>query len=515
MSATVPLGLRQVCSPLHQPDEDLCHQGEVGGPEVLHGDQAGVAQRPQRLRRIASNKRRISATYCTGISQSCPRQRAAGCPVMCSTICWHEGATPPTCATPAFRICGCILTQSTMEQPAEPAHNNTHAAGSEPPACGLLSKRLKQLENAALQTSLISQMETQSGAEAGSGTEQQAGDEERQAGDGERQPGDEERQAGDEELSDGSSLSLQPAAADTEAEEVDSGESVAEEERTLTDHLNKRLLSSFLEKLNQRDLALPGVQRLDCAGRRGVVKHRAAEWWSTGLQRGGAPGCRVVKHRAAEWWSTGLQSGGAPGCRVVEHRAAEVEHRAAEWWSTRLQSGGAPGCRGGAPGCRRAAEGHADVFRTTTVAHHQPHQDHRTRCQGPEVEVGQGVEVHQAPRATGELMSMCQLSCWDSDLVLLVSAHGPLVLRVRPSGGGPLVLERPAGQGPVAGSTLACVAGQNPHGVLAGGVETGAHSQPQGHAEAHQEPREGTLRREERPKSRERVERRDQRVKKE
>jgi len=178
----------------------------------------------------------------------------------------------------------CIRTQSTMEQPAEPAHN-THAAGSEPPACGLLSKRLKQLENAALQTSLISQMETQSGAEAGSGTEQQAGDEERQAGDEERQAGDEERQAGDEEpqpgdeeLSDGSSLSLQPAAADTEAEEVDSGETVAEEERTLTDHLNKRLLSSFMEKLNQRDLALPGVQRLDCAVA-DEDSNRAAEEW--------------------------------------------------------------------------------------------------------------------------------------------------------------------------------------------------------------------------------------------
>ncbi|KAL4658835.1 hypothetical protein GN956_G2314 [Arapaima gigas] len=37
-----------------------------------------------------------------------------------------------------------------------------------------------------------------------------------------------------------------------------------EEERTLTDHLNKRLLSSFLKKLNQRDLSLPGVNHLDC-----------------------------------------------------------------------------------------------------------------------------------------------------------------------------------------------------------------------------------------------------------
>lgn len=53
-----------------------------------------------------------------------------------------------------------------------------------------------------------------------------------------------------------------------EDEKTDSSvrKEASEQERTLTDHLNKRLLSSFLEKLNERDLqALPGVQRLDCA----------------------------------------------------------------------------------------------------------------------------------------------------------------------------------------------------------------------------------------------------------
>ncbi|KAI9517396.1 hypothetical protein NQZ68_004613 [Dissostichus eleginoides] len=151
-----------------------------------------------------------------------------------------------------------------MEQTGEPPHNNN--TGNEPPAaCGLHSKRLKELENAALQTTLISRMETESGADSGGWTEQQSGE---------------------GEQSDGLSLNHWAAppqfGADTEAEEAESGENDdeerVEEERTLTDHLNKRLLSSFLEKLNERDLALPGVQRLDCAVA-DEDSNRAAEEW--------------------------------------------------------------------------------------------------------------------------------------------------------------------------------------------------------------------------------------------
>ncbi|KAK9519464.1 hypothetical protein VZT92_022192 [Zoarces viviparus] len=153
-----------------------------------------------------------------------------------------------------------------MEQTGEPPHNNNNnATGNEPPACGLHSKRLKQLENAALQTTLISQMETESGADAARCTEQQSGE---------------------DEQSNGLSLNHQSAPpqlrADTEADDVDSDGTVAnervEEERTLTDHLNKRLLSSFLEKLNERDLALPGVQRLDCAVADEDSNRAADEW---------------------------------------------------------------------------------------------------------------------------------------------------------------------------------------------------------------------------------------------
>lgn len=158
-----------------------------------------------------------------------------------------------------------------MEQTSEPPHNNT-PAGNEPPACGLHSKRLKELENAALQTTLISRMETESGADAGSWT-----------GQGQQQ----QQQPGVDEQSNGLSLNHnRPAhpqlSADTEAEEGESernvGKERVEEERTLTDHLNKRLLSSFLEKLNERDLALPGVQRLDCAVADEDSNRAADEW---------------------------------------------------------------------------------------------------------------------------------------------------------------------------------------------------------------------------------------------
>lgn len=108
-------------------------------------------------------------------------------------------------------------------------------------------------------------METESGADTGSWPE---------------------RQSGEDVQTNGSSLSHESApaqpSAEPEAEDAQSGESVAkervEEERTLTDHLNKRLLSSFLEKLNERDLALPGVQRLDCAVADEDSNRAADEW---------------------------------------------------------------------------------------------------------------------------------------------------------------------------------------------------------------------------------------------
>lgn len=152
-----------------------------------------------------------------------------------------------------------------MEQSGETPHNLNCPTGNEPHGSGLHSKRLKELENAALQTTLISQMETESGADAGSCTEQQSGE---------------------DAQSNGLSLNHRsvPAqhSAHTEVEEEETGRSVAkervEEERTLTDHLNKRLLSSFLEKLNERDLALPGVQRLDCAVADEDSNRAADEW---------------------------------------------------------------------------------------------------------------------------------------------------------------------------------------------------------------------------------------------
>lgn len=178
---------------------------------------------------------------------------------VCATVC-------------SFHICGLLLlTQSMMEQTGEPPHNNNNynATGNEPPAaCGLHSKRLKELENAALQTTLISRMETESGADSGSWTEQQ-----------------QQQQSGEDEQLNGLSLNHPPAAppqlsAEEEAEESDGNvaKERVEEERTLTDHLNKRLLSSFLEKLNERDLALPGVQRLDCAVADEDSNRAADEW---------------------------------------------------------------------------------------------------------------------------------------------------------------------------------------------------------------------------------------------
>ncbi|CAG00617.1 unnamed protein product [Tetraodon nigroviridis] len=146
-----------------------------------------------------------------------------------------------------------------MEQSGEPP--SQHA----PALRGLHTKRLKELENAALQSTLMSQMEVESAADAENMTEQQSGEGDPVNG-----------------LSGNQRAAPPTLGEDTEAGEMELGGNVAkerlEEERTLTDHLNKRLLSSFLEKLNERDLALPGVQRLDCAVADEDSNRAADEW---------------------------------------------------------------------------------------------------------------------------------------------------------------------------------------------------------------------------------------------
>ncbi|KAK7889826.1 hypothetical protein WMY93_025386 [Mugilogobius chulae] len=128
----------------------------------------------------------------------------------------------------------------------------SHSPSGRDAACGLYSKRLKELENAALQTTLISKMDTEPPPEQIPGTEEQ---------------------------SSGLSLNHEAAQAEEEAGRcVVPPEPRREEERTLTDHLNKRLLSSFLEKLNERDLALPGVRHLDCAVADEDSNRAADEW---------------------------------------------------------------------------------------------------------------------------------------------------------------------------------------------------------------------------------------------
>lgn len=154
-----------------------------------------------------------------------------------------------------------------MEQASEP-HTNSQP-GNEPLQDRLntgstQTKRLKELENAALQTSLISRMETESNTDPRNSTD--------------HEPGEGQHSNG---LSFNESGALQQNP-DSRTEEEESDTNVAkervQEERTLTDHLNKRLLSSFLEKLNERDLALPGIQRLDCAVA-DEDSNRASEDW--------------------------------------------------------------------------------------------------------------------------------------------------------------------------------------------------------------------------------------------
>ncbi|CAL1592596.1 unnamed protein product [Knipowitschia caucasica] len=132
-----------------------------------------------------------------------------------------------------------------MEQSAE----GSQTSGREASVCGLYSKRLKELENAALQTTLTSEMDTEPPAE---------------------QSPEEPR----------SGLSLSREAAEQEPDPGRSVKQLPEEQRSLTDHLNKRLLSSFLDKLNERDLALPGVRHLDCAVAEAEEdSNRAADDW--------------------------------------------------------------------------------------------------------------------------------------------------------------------------------------------------------------------------------------------
>ncbi|XP_077441197.1 uncharacterized protein LOC144063096 [Vanacampus margaritifer] len=151
-----------------------------------------------------------------------------------------------------------------MEQSGDPPLSSP-ATGNQSPDGGLDSKRQKELENTALQTTLISRMDRESRTDA---------------------VGPAGNVSAEEEQRNGLCLSHRAApsllGSGSDAEESLSVRNVetprVEEERTLTDHLNKRLLSSFLEKLNQNDLALPGVERLDCAVA-DEDSNRAAEEW--------------------------------------------------------------------------------------------------------------------------------------------------------------------------------------------------------------------------------------------
>lgn len=126
------------------------------------------------------------------------------------------------------------------------------------------SKRHKELENAALQTSLNS-LRTEMEAMAFSDNEGSRTDEE-------GLPAAVQSSAEPSDLS--PAVSPRP-----ESESETKEQKGREEERTLTDHLNKRLLSHFLEKLNQSDLTLPGVQQLDCAVAGEEDSNRAVDEW--------------------------------------------------------------------------------------------------------------------------------------------------------------------------------------------------------------------------------------------
>ena len=146
-----------------------------------------------------------------------------------------------------------------MEQAGEDLNNGSELTGNEPIHARLdavnarTSKRIKELENVALQTTLTSvEMESEAAGDCGG---RSRGQEESKESDGHLNGLSYDETGAPLETGDASSQVY--AQLDVNKDQV--------EERTLTDHLNKRLLSSFLEKLNQRDLSLPGIQRLDCA----------------------------------------------------------------------------------------------------------------------------------------------------------------------------------------------------------------------------------------------------------
>lgn len=151
-----------------------------------------------------------------------------------------------------------------MESSREIEDFQMNNASSQPSssACNSHSKRLKELENVVLQTSLNNiQMEP----------------EEMSLADG---VGDQDCQ--DSECLNGLSHVASDVSTETDQPAPESNEAetkTKEEELTLTDHLNKRLLLSFLDKLNQNNAGLPGIQRLDCAVAGEDDSNRAADEW--------------------------------------------------------------------------------------------------------------------------------------------------------------------------------------------------------------------------------------------
>ena len=186
-----------------------------------------------------------------------------------------------------------LMTQDIMEQASQPAARHNTAAENEPPYCSsdLDHKRLKELRNAALQTSLAARMEAECTVVD---SEARPTREEEEPANGASfnhlhhlhhhhlHHRSEELPAAPGPLTEAGEEAAAAAAEEDEDEEDETDSNLTKEEevqRTQTDHLNKRLLSSFLEKLNERDLALPGVQHLDCAVAEEEDSNRAAEDW--------------------------------------------------------------------------------------------------------------------------------------------------------------------------------------------------------------------------------------------
>lgn len=152
-----------------------------------------------------------------------------------------------------------------MESSREIEDFQMNNASSQPSssACNGHSKRLKELENVVLQTSLNNiQMEPEEVL-----TLDEVGDQDCH--------GSECLNGLPHVASDVSTETTDQPVPECEQAETQ----VKEEGRTLTDHLNKRLLLSFLDKLNQNDVGLPGIQRLDCAVAGEDDSNRAADEW--------------------------------------------------------------------------------------------------------------------------------------------------------------------------------------------------------------------------------------------